>query len=120
MNAIGPADPTGQDRDLQQPGRVQPKPKGRIGLIVAASLATGLVAAPALVAAPFIPGRVNVLTGVVLLAFASGWALLAALSVRLTGQPQRWAVAPAAFMAVAGLISLLPPDSVVQDVFGWV
>ena len=39
---------TTQDRDLQKPGRVQPTPKGRIGLIVAASLAIGLLAALAL------------------------------------------------------------------------
>ena len=83
-------------------------------------MAAGLVLALVLVALPFIPGRENVLTGVVLLTFALGWALLAVLSVRLTDQPQRWAAAPAVFMAVAGLISLLPPGSVVQDVFGWV
>jgi pimeloyl-ACP methyl ester carboxylesterase len=83
-------------------------------------MAAGLILAVVLVALPFIPGRENLLTGVVLLAFASGWALLAVLSVRLTNQPQRWAAVPAAFMAVAGLISLLPPGSVVQEVFGWV
>ena len=109
-----------QNRDLQQPGRLQPTPKGRIGLIVAASLATGLVAALALVTAPFIPAKENVLTGVVLLAFALGWALLVVLSTRFSTSPQRWAAAPAVFMAVAGLISLLPPGSLVQDVFGWV
>ena len=111
---------TTQDRDLQQPRRRQPTPKGRSGWIVAASLAVGLVGAVALVAAPSIPAKENVLTGVVLLAFALGWALLAVLSVRFTDQPQRWATAPAVFLAVAGLISLLPPDSVVQEVFGWV
>src|SRR5215210_7869465 len=111
---------TTQDRDLQMPGRPEPTPRGHLGLIVAASLAAGLVAALALVAAPFIPAKENVLTGVVLLAFALGWALLAVLSTRFSSQPQRWAAAPAAFMAVAGLISLLPPGSVVQDVFGWV
>ena len=103
-----------------QPERPPRTEKSRIGLIVAGSMAAGLVLAVVLVALPFIPGKENVLTGVVLLAFALGWALLAALSVRLTDQPQRWAAAPAAFMAVAGLISLLPPGSVVQDVFGWV
>jgi hypothetical protein len=46
--------------------------------------------------------------------------LLVVLSVRFTDQPQRWAVAPAVFFAVAGLISLLPTGSVVQKVFGWV
>ena len=39
----------------------------------------------------------------VLLAFALGWALLAVLSTRFSDQPQRWAAAPATFMAVAGL-----------------
>ena len=88
-------------------------------MIVAGSLAAGLLAALALVAAPFIPASEGVLTGVVLLGFAFGWALLAVLSVRFTDQPQRWAVAPAVFFAVAGLISLLPTGSVVQKVFGW-
>ena len=60
-------------------------------MIVAASLATGLVAALALVAAPFIPAKENVLAGVVLLAFALGWSLLAVLSIRFSDQPQRWA-----------------------------
>jgi pimeloyl-ACP methyl ester carboxylesterase len=104
---------------LLQSGRLQPTPKGRIGLIVAASLATGLVIALALVAAPFIEAKENVLTGVVLLAFALGWALLAALSVRFSEQPQRWAATPAVFMALAGLISLIG-SAAVQDVFGWV
>src|SRR5215207_3860065 len=111
---------TTQNRELQLPGAPEPTLRGYLGLIVASSLATGLVAALALVAAPFIPAKENVLTGVVLLAFALGWALLAVLSTRFSSEPQRWAAAPAAFMAVAGLISLLPPGSVVQDVFGWV
>jgi pimeloyl-ACP methyl ester carboxylesterase len=92
----------------------------RMGLIVAGSLAAGLVAALALVGAPFIPAREHVLTGVVLLGFAFGWVLLVVLSVRFTDQPQRWAVTPVVFFAVAGLISLLPTGSVVQKVFGWV
>ena len=111
---------TAQDPNLQPSARVPPQREGRIGLIVAASFAAGLVAALALVAAPFIPAKENILTGVVLLALALGWALLAVLSVRFSSQPQRWAAAPAVFLAVAGLISLLPPGSVVQDVFGWV
>jgi hypothetical protein len=110
---------TARGRDLQQSGRVRPAPEGRIGLIVAASLATGLAVALALVAAPFIPARDNILIGVVLLAFALGWALLAVLSVRFSTQPQRWAAAPAVFFAVAGLVSLLGSDAV-RDVFGWV
>ena len=89
-------------------------------MIVAGSVAVGLIGAVALVAAPFVPAELNVLTGVVLLAFAFGWALLVALSVRFSDQPQRWAAAPAVFLALAGLISFLPTDSVVPQVFGWV
>jgi hypothetical protein len=102
---------------LLQPGRLQRPPKGRIGLIVAGSLATGLVVAVVLVAAPFIEAKENVLTGTVLLAFALGWALLAALSIRFSDQPQRWAAAPAVFFTLAGLISLLGSDTV-NNVFG--
>jgi hypothetical protein len=72
--------------DLQQPGRAQPTAKSRIGLIVALSMAAGLIAAVVFVAMPFIPARENVLTGVVLLAFALGWALLAVLSTRFSGR----------------------------------
>jgi hypothetical protein len=81
-------------------------------------LAIGLLAALALVAAPFVPAKENVLTGVALLGFAFGWALLAVLSARSSDQPQRWAVAPAVFMALAGLVSLI--GSAVRNVFGWV
>jgi hypothetical protein len=111
---------TGQDSNIQQSGRLARTPHTRIGLIVAASLATELVVAMALVAATFIPAKENVLTGMVLLGFAFGWAWLAVLSVRFSDQPQRWAAAPAVFFALAGLISLLPPSSVVQKAFGWV
>jgi pimeloyl-ACP methyl ester carboxylesterase len=111
---------TTPDHDLPQFGNLPRTPSGRIGLIVAGSLAAGPVAALALVAAPFIPAKENALTGVVLLGFGFGWALLAILSVRFSDQPQRWAAAPAVFFALAGLISLLPPGSVVQKVFGWV
>jgi len=89
-------------------------------LIVALSMAAGLIVAVVLVAMPFIPAaREDVLTGVVLLAFALGWALLAVLSTRFSDQPQRWAAAPAMFMAVAGLISL-SGSAAVQAGFSWV
>jgi FtsH-binding integral membrane protein len=106
-------------RDLQEPGRVQPVAKSRIGLIVATSMAAGLIAAAVLVAVPFIPAEENVLTGGVLLGFALGWALLAVLSVRFSDQPQRWAAAPAVFMGLAGLASL-SGSAAVHDVLSWV
>jgi pimeloyl-ACP methyl ester carboxylesterase len=55
----------------------------------------------------------------VLLGFALGWALLAVLSVRFSDQPQRWAAAPAAFLAAVGVASL-SGSTAVQDVLGWV
>ncbi len=106
--------------DVEPPKPVQSASSGRIALIIAASMAAGLVVAVALVAAPFIPATADVLTGVVLLAFAFGWALLTVLSVQLSDQPQRWAAAPAVFMTVAGLIALLGPDTVVGHGFRWV
>jgi hypothetical protein len=81
-------------------------------------LAAGLVAALVLVAALFIAAQENVLTGVVLLGFAFGWALLAVLSVRFTDQPQRWAAAPAGFMGVAGLAPL-SGSAAVHDMLSW-
>ena len=92
--------------DLPQPGGLQSTAKSRIGLIVATSIAVGLVLAMVLVALPFIPATEDVLTGVVLLAWALGWALVAVLSVRFSDQPQRWAAVPAIFMGVVGLVSL--------------
>src|SRR5215207_3163580 len=111
-------DTTIEDRDRDQPGRPQRVHKGRIGLIVAASIAVGLFLAVVLGALPFFPAREEVLTGVILLAWALGWALLAALSVRFTDQPQRWAAAPAIFMGVAGVVSL-SGSAAVQTVFSW-
>lgn len=90
-----------------------------IGRIVALSLAVGLAAAIVLPFAPFTPVDANFATGMVLLGFAIGWASLAVLSTRFTDQPQRWAVAPAVFMALSGMTVLLAPDAVV-DALGWV
>jgi pimeloyl-ACP methyl ester carboxylesterase len=103
----------------QQPGGAQRTAKSRIGSVVALSMAAGLVVAVALVAAPFVPVRENALIGVMLLGFALGWALLAVLSSRFSDQPQRWAAAPAAFMALVGLASL-SGSAAVHAVLGWV
>ena len=99
-----------------------PQPESRrrhLGGVVVGSLAVGLVAAVIL---PFLPVGtvdVNFSTAMVLFGWALGWALLAVLSTRFTDQPQRWAVVPAIFMAVAGALVLVAPDSVV-DALGWV
>jgi pimeloyl-ACP methyl ester carboxylesterase len=90
-----------------------------IGKIIALSLGVGLAAAVLL---PFIPWPTvdaNFATAMVLFGFAIGWALLAALSVRLTDQPQRWAYAPALFMGVGAVLLLFLPD-VVLGALDWV
>lgn len=87
--------------------------------MVAGSLATGLIVAVVAVVLVPLPTQENVLTTAVLLSFAVGWALLAVLSKRLTEQPQRWAIAPAAFMAVAGIVAVTG-TAAVQAIFAWI
>jgi pimeloyl-ACP methyl ester carboxylesterase len=93
--------------------------RSRIRVLIAVSIATGLIVGAVLVAAPFVAPTENALTGVVLLGFALGWALLAVLSIRFSDQPQRWAFVPAAFFAASGLVALggIPA---VQAVFAWI
>ena len=101
------------------PGTPGPGPRGHIGWIVAYSLATGILAAVLLVAAPFIPAEQSDVTGAVLCGFALGWAMLAVLSARFTDQPQRWAAAPTVLMAVTGGASL-SGSAAVHAALGWV
>lgn len=91
----------------------------QIGWVVAGSLTAGLLAALLLVVAPFIRPGESEITGAVLCGFAVGWGLLAFLSVRFTDQPQRWAVAPALFMGVSGLLLVLF-GTPVDEVLSWV
>jgi pimeloyl-ACP methyl ester carboxylesterase len=95
------------------------QPKGRLGRIVAGSLASGLLAAAAFAAMPFIPAEQSELTGAVLWGFGLGWAMLGVLSVRFTDRPQRWAWAPAAVMSLGGL-SLMAFGQGAHDTLGWV
>ena len=70
--------------------------------------------------APIITPEPRTVTGMVLLGFALGWALLAVLTTWLSDQPQRWAAAPAAFMGLASGVVLLAPDALADGVLGWV
>ena len=90
-----------------------------MAFVTAASLLAGLVLAVVVVTAPVIPARTNILVAGVLLAFALGWALLAVLSIRFTDPPQRWAAVPAAFMALAGVVTL-SGSALAQTVFDWI
>ncbi len=90
----------------------------RVGPVVAISLTAGFAAAVVL---PFLPTSTvddSFATAMVLFGFAIGWALLAVLSIRFTDQPQRWAVVPAALMAVSGVLLVAPGAS--AGVLRWV
>ncbi|WP_202867937.1 alpha/beta hydrolase [Kribbella pittospori] len=95
------------------------RPARQIGKVVAGSLAAGLAAAVILAFLPVGTVDVDFATAMVLFGFGLGWALMAVLSGRFTDQPQRWAVAPAIFMVLSGVLVLVAPDSVV-DALGWV
>src|SRR5262245_2717976 len=114
--ASSPTPPTAPIGSLARP---HPGPNARIGWIVAGSLATGLIAALLLVAAPFIAPEENDVTGAVLCGFALGWAMVAVLSVRFTDQPQRWAAAPALVMGLGGVV-LIGFGPSVHEVLSWV
>src|SRR5512133_598590 len=111
--------PTPKDKGRDRPSHPDPGSRGKIGWIVAGSLATGLVAALLLAVAPFIAAEERAVTGAVLCGLALGWAMLAVLSVRFTDQPQRWAAAAALFMGVGGLL-LVGFGSPVHQVLNWV
>jgi pimeloyl-ACP methyl ester carboxylesterase len=93
----------------------------RIGAAVAISMVTGLATALVLVLVAFAGATEAVITGAALLGFASGWALLAVLTARVTDQPQRWAAVPAVVMAAAGagLLASAPGDGALTAA-GWV
>ncbi|MCU1361326.1 MAG: alpha/beta hydrolase fold protein, partial [Ilumatobacteraceae bacterium] len=93
-------------------------PRGHIGRVVAGSLVFGLVAVIGLVCGPLAGAKEHIITGSVLTTFALAWAMLALLSHRWTDQPQRWAIAPAAFMGLAGIgILIFAPTG---NRLGWV
>jgi hypothetical protein len=106
---------TGSDRPIHPDHRR----RDHIGWIVAGSLTTGLLAALLLAAAPFIAPEENAVTGALLCGFALGWAMLAVLSERFTEHPQRWAAAPALFMALVGLLLIWFGTST-REVLNWV
>jgi pimeloyl-ACP methyl ester carboxylesterase len=95
--------------------------KHQISRIVVGCLTAGLVVALGLVLGPLAGAQEHVITGTVLVAFASSWALLGTLSILWTDQPQRWAAMPAALMGLAGVgLLAFAPSGTVIDALGWV
>jgi pimeloyl-ACP methyl ester carboxylesterase len=113
-------------QDLKHDSGMAPQRPGRavgarqIGPIVGGCIVVGFIAAVVLVLGPFAGAEEHIITGVALLALAFGWALLLLLSAR-TDQPQRWAAAPATFMALVGVgLLVFAPNANVLDTLGWV
>jgi pimeloyl-ACP methyl ester carboxylesterase len=117
MTADTPTSVTSKGQD--RPPGPDPSTKGHIGWFVAGSLVAGVIAALLLPAAPFIPATESGVTGAILLGLALGGALVAALSIRFTDQPQTWVAAPALFMGVGGFL-LLVFGSPGQETLAWV
>jgi pimeloyl-ACP methyl ester carboxylesterase len=90
-------------------------------MIIAGSLIGGLVSAAALVASPLSDGTESAVTGSLLLGFTIGWALIALLTTRFSDRAERWALVPAATMAVSGtaLLALAPGDETMATL-GWI
>ena len=86
---------------------------------MAGSLAAGLLAALALVAAPFVPATEDGVTGAILVGFGLGWALLAILSRYFTAESQGWAWVPALTLGLSGLVLLVTGEAI-RWVLNWV
>jgi pimeloyl-ACP methyl ester carboxylesterase len=90
-----------------------------LAILVSIVAGLGLALALAYVLAP--NGSEPLVTGAALLAFGFGWALMAWLTTRFSGQPQRWLYVPAAaFGAVGAVLVLLQPGPALMDLLGWI
>ena len=110
-----------QVRDTGRSAAPEAPVSGPIARVVVGSVAIGLVGAAVLTLVVFAGAKEHIITGAALLGFAAGWAALAALTTRLTRQPQRWAFVPAAAMAVVavGLFVFAPGNHALRST-GWV
>jgi pimeloyl-ACP methyl ester carboxylesterase len=100
---------------------VQGRGRGRIGLVVFASIAVGLIVGLLFTLVVFAGGEESQITGSALLALGAGFTLLALASSRFTDQPQRWALAPGVASAAVGLAILLSaPGNRALGLAGWV
>jgi pimeloyl-ACP methyl ester carboxylesterase len=97
------------------------RPGRSIYLVVAGSLAIGLILTIVFLVGPARGATEAVVTGSVLAAFGIGWFLLAVLSTRFTDRPQRWAFVPAVAMALVGLgLILAAPRAPTMALLSWV
>jgi len=100
---------------------VRPTQSHRLFPLVAASLIVGFLLPIALILGPVSGGGESRMTGAALLGWGIGWELIAVLSLRFTGEPQRWAVLPAAILGVSGLLLIaFAPGKAAMDQLSWV
>ena len=103
------------------PTGASPTPAGPVARIIATSMATGAVGAAALTFAVLPDASEARIVGAALIAFATGWAMLAWLTTRMTTRPQRWAYIPATVMAAPGATLLaLNPGEPAMTGLAWV
>ena len=94
---------------------------GPMGRITFASMATGALLAVGLVIGVVPDASEARVIGAVLVAFATGWAMLGFLTTRRTSRPQRWAYVPAAAMAITGLaLTAANPGEPTMTRLSWV
>ena len=99
----------------------RPAPPPRQFLLVAGSLVAGLLLPILLALGPAAGGGESRMTGATLLGWGIGWALIAALTIRFTDQPQRWALVPAGLLGVAGIALIaFAPGAAAMDQLAWV
>ena len=112
--------PTSQPHRTPEPtwDATKRRPAGRT---IVASVVAGAVAALVLALVVFAGGTEATITGALLLGFGFGWALMAALTVRRTRQPQRWAIVPAVAMGATGTaLVVFTPGNQTMTALNWV
>ena len=96
-------------------------PEPRWGRTLLAGVVAGGATAVGLTMTVFAGAGEAVTTGALLLGFALGWAVMALLGRRRSGQPQPWAVVPGVAMGVTGAALLLTrPGARTMDALAWV
>jgi hypothetical protein len=108
-------------RDHDHAGGVPPATRDvPVARVIAVSLAAGILAALVLTLAVFPGATESVITGSILVAFGAGWGMMAALSQRMTNQPQRWTRVPAAAMTATGFGLLIgAPQNATLTALNW-
>lgn len=91
------------------------------GRTLLAGVVTGAASAVLLTMTVFAGAGEAITTGAVLVGFAAGWAVMAVLGRRRTGQPQPWAVVPGLAMGLTGAALLATrPGPHAMDALNWV